>query len=149
MNYPALLAEVQTDPTNKGYAAYLPSQPGHVVDLLNAVGTDQLIKSLPTNIGMAWAAAGPYARIVDAANTANHPCRASCLVVMDTFKCQMPINMEYPTIQAMFTGWVTAGVITQAEKDDLVNQSKQYVSRAEFLGFGVVTEADLRQAGVV
>ena len=36
--------EIDNDPTGKGYAAFLPDQPGHVVELLNEQ-TETMVKS--------------------------------------------------------------------------------------------------------
>lgn len=147
-NLTALKSEVQTDPLAKGYAARLPASPGYVVDMLNAP-VHTMVKPIHSTTAQAWAAGGPFSAIVDASNNATHACRASCLVIRETFASGVDIHMERTDVQQMLTAWVTAGVCTAAQRDDLVSRATQPASRAEVLGFGTVTEADLRAAGVV
>jgi hypothetical protein len=144
----ALCNEVAADPTHKGYQTHLPSSPGLVVDLLNAL-TETKVKAITTSAAKTWAAAGPYAGIVDASNTAGHSARASCLVIRDAFASGDLIHLDDPSLQNLFAAWVTAGVITQAQHDALIAIATQPASRAEVLGLPFVTEHDLIAAGVV
>lgn len=142
-----LCTEVSTDPMHKGYQSHLPSSPGLVVQLLNTP-VHAKVKSITTSAAKTWAASGPYAAIVDAANMAGHPARASALVVRDAFASGDPIHLEDPNIQALFTNWIAANVITQAQHDALIAMATQPASRAEVLGLPFVTEQDLIAAGV-
>jgi hypothetical protein len=142
-----LSSEVTADPLTLGYQSHLPSSPGLVVQLLNTP-MHMKIKSVTTSAAKTWAASGPYAAIVDAANMAGHPARASALVVRDAFASGDPIHMEDPNIQALFANWITANVITQEQHDALIAMAMQPASRAEVLGLPFVTEQDLIAAGV-
>lgn len=142
-----LAHEVANDPLGKGYQQHLPLSPGQVVDLLNAQ-TETMVKPIPSSSAKVWAAAGPYAGIVDAANLADHPCRASCLVVRETFKSGDDIHLDQPEVLAMFDAWVATNVITQAEHDALLARATAAASRAEVLGLPAITEYDLIEAGV-
>lgn len=144
----ALAAEIAADPAAKGYALLLPTSPGAVVDKLNAP-TETMVKAIHSTTAQAWAATGPYSAIVDASNNVNHPCRASCLVIRDTFASGVQIHLERSDMRGMLDAWVTFDVCTAAQRDDLLSRATQPASRAEVLGLPVVAEADLRAAGVV
>jgi hypothetical protein len=140
--------EISNDPKGLGYALHLPDSPGLVIDLLNML-TDTALGPLRSTTAKAWAANGPYARIVDASYDASNPCRASCLVIRDSFACGDSIHVEDPELQAMLAVWVQHGVATQTEVDALYARAQQPVSRATKLGLGEVSVCDLIEAGVV
>ena len=143
-----LHAEVTNDPKGLGYVACLPHAPGHVVDLLNSLA-DKAVGPLRSTTAKAWAARGPYARIVDASNDPGHPCRASCLVIRESFACGDMIHVEEADLRDMLSGWVNHGVATQAEVDALYALALQPTSRTQILGLPVPTVSDLIAAGVV
>lgn len=134
--------EIHLDPKAKGYMALLPESPGTVADMLNAQ-TETMVKAIRTTTGQAWAAGGPYAAIVDASNTVGHPCRASCLVLRESFSSGVDIHMERADVQSMFAGWVTGGLITTAQRDDLFAKATQPASRMEVLGLPPATILDV------
>jgi len=140
-----LKSEIQSDPIRLGYSACFPASPGHAVELIN-LPMQTMIKPITAAVAMTWAASGPYAAIVDAANTANHPFRASCLVIRETFAAGLDIDLQHPEIQAMFAGWLAATLITQDQHDALMTVATQPASRAEVLGLDYVTESDIRLA---
>lgn len=144
----ALAAEVAGDPTSKGYALLLPASPGSVVDKLNTP-TETMVKMIRSTTAQAWAATGPYSAIVDASNNVNHACRASCLVLRDTFASGVDIHLERSDMRGMLDAWVATGICTADQRADLLTRATQPASRAEVLGLPVVVEADLRAAGVV
>jgi hypothetical protein len=139
------IAVLENDPKGNGYAEYLPHDPAKVVGMLNEL-TEMMVRPLRSTTAKAWAAAGPYAKIVDASNDTEHPCRASCLVVRDVFASGDPIHIEEADIQGMLAAWVQTGICTQTEVDDLVNRAKQPASRAEFIGFPNPTARDVLDA---
>lgn len=141
----ALRTELSADPKARGYAVYKPDAPGMVLHLLNEQ-SDSMTKAIRSSTAQAWAAAGPYAAIVDASNNATNPCRASCLMLRDTLVSGVDIHLELPDVQSMFSAWVSAGVITQAQHDALYAKADQPASRAEVLGIFGVTEDDVRVA---
>jgi hypothetical protein len=140
--------EVINDPKGRDYVAHLPDSPGLVADMLNAM-SDSMVGPLRSTTAKAWAATGPYAAIVDASNNAAHPCRASCLVIRDSFSCGDPIHLESPDLQQMLAAWVAAGICTQVQVEDLYGRAMQPASRAQVLGLPAVTVYDLIDAGVV
>lgn len=142
----ALAAELTIDPLSKGYAALLPASPGAVVDKLNAY-TETMVKMIHSTTAQAWAATGPYSAIVDASNNASHLCRASCLVIRDTFASGVDIHLERNDMRTLLDAWVSTSLITATQRDDLLSRATQPASRAEVLGLPGVTEADLRAAG--
>jgi hypothetical protein len=144
----ALKSEIAGDPLGLGYAAHLPASPGLVVDLLNAA-TQSMLGPLRSTTAKAWAAAGPYAAIVDASTNVTHPCRASCLVIRDSFACGDPIHVEDPELQGMLNAWVTAKICTQAQVDTLYARAMQPASRAQVLGWPTIEIRDLVAAGVI
>ncbi|HEX5126509.1 MAG TPA: hypothetical protein VFW00_07190 [Rhodocyclaceae bacterium] len=137
-----LHSELSADPSGKGYAALLPASPGSVVDLLNAP-TETMVKAIKTTTAQAWAATGPYSAIVDAASNLQHPCRASCLVLRDSFASGVDIHLERADMQNMLAGWVSASLITAAQRDDLVSRATQSASRMEKLGLPAATINDV------
>jgi hypothetical protein len=128
-----LAEELKNDPTGKGYAAHLPDDPQRVVELLNNP-TETAIGPLRSTTAKAWAAAGPYARIVDASNDVSNPCRSSCLVIRESFACGDPIHLEDSRLQSMLSAWVAYGIATQAEVNNIYQLATQPVSRADVLG---------------
>lgn len=141
--------EISNDPAGLGYAAHLPDSPGIVADLINNVKTDTMLGPLRTTTAKAWAAHGPYAKIVDASNDVNHACRASCLVIRDSFACGDPIHIEDAGLQAMLDMWVQHDVATQAEVDALYQLATVHASRGEKLGLGIVTAYDITAARAI
>jgi len=145
MDATLLRNEVQNDPTSKGYMTFWPDSPGMIVEMLNAP-TEFMVKAIKTTTAQAWAATGPYAGIVDAANDVNHPCRASCLVVRETLSSGVDIHLERVDVQQMLLAWVATGVCSEAQRQDLLNRALQPASRMEVLGLPPASEADLRIA---
>ena len=141
----ALRSELQGDPKARGYAQFIPDAPGMVVQLLNEP-VDTMVKAIKSTTAQAWAAAGPYASIVDAGNDLTHPCRSSCLMLRDTLVSGVHIDIPADDVQSMLAAWVATNVITQAHSDDLHARATAPASRAEVLGLGVVTENDVRTA---
>lgn len=141
----ALRDELLSDPMGIGYAAWLPDSPGTVADLINAM-TQRLVKAISIETAQIWAATGPYANIVDASNNPQHPCRASCLVVRQTFAAGLTIHLEHADVQTLLSAWVASGICTQAQHDDLMGRAMQPASRAEVLGLGRVSIYDIIEA---
>jgi hypothetical protein len=141
----ALRAELTDDPAGRGYARFLPDDPSRVVELITApIAT--MTGPLRTTTAKAWAARGPYARIVDASNDAEHACRASCLVIRDSFACGDPIHIEDPDLQFMLAMWVQHGVATQQEVDALYALAQAPASRADKIGIPAPSARDIIDA---
>lgn len=152
VNLAALKTEVTTDPLSWGYGALLESSPGVIVDMLNDSTKRTAVQAIPANLAMIWAAGGPYAHIVDNANNPASPVRASCMVVQTALVADKMIDLQNPTIRAMFDAWEAAGVISSIDHSNLLAMATQPANRVLEMGIvdGVadtgVTEADLRAA---
>jgi hypothetical protein len=145
-----LANEIKTDPIGIGYTHLLttPLGPGHVAEAMNAP-TQLMLQAIESDVIMLWSASGPYANIVDAANNSAHPCRASCLVIKDKMQSGQYVHIEIQGIQDIFTSWVAAGVITQAQHDALMSLAMQPASRCQVLNIPPVNCDDLLKAGIV
>lgn len=140
-----LTSELHGDPKTKGYAAHLPDDPQRVIELLT-VQDDTMVGPLRSTTAKAWAAKGPYARIYDASLNASHLCRASCLVIRDSFSCGDMIHLEMQEMQDLLTAWVSTNVATQAEVDDLYRLATVPASRIEVLGIPTPSARDIIDA---
>jgi hypothetical protein len=140
-----LASELKNDPAGLGYAAHLPDDPTRVVELMTAQITT-ITGPLRSTTAKAWAAAGPYARIYDASLDASHPCRASCLVIRESFSCGDLIHLEDPRLQAMFAKWAENNIITDAEYAELYELAKVPASRVDVLGILTPTNRDITDA---
>lgn len=137
-----LRAELTNDPVGRGYNAHLPDDPARVVDLITEpVAT--MTGPLRSTTAKAWAAEGPYARIFDASMDLNNPCRASCLVIRESFACGDPIHLEDARLQGMLALWIQHGVATQQEVDTLYALAQIPASRADKLGIPAPTARDI------
>ena len=141
----ALRAELTNDPKRRGYGAHLPGDPARVIELLMA-STETMLGPLRSTTAKAWAARGPYARIVDASNDTEHACRASCLVIRESFACGDMIHVEEADLQDMLSAWITHGVATQAEVDALYALAMQPASRGEVIGVPAPSARDIIDA---
>ena len=138
--------EIDNDPTGKGYAAFLPDQPGHVVELLNEQ-TETMVKSrmitargiMSDYPGGAALAAGVLDKLEAAA--ASIP---ALKWAMGFLKTTDGLDIGHSATQGMITQLATATVITSDEADKLKALALQPASRAEVLGLPVITEQILR-----
>jgi hypothetical protein len=83
---------------------------------------------------------------VDASNDANSPCRASCLVIRDSFACGDEIHVEDPRLQGMLASWVAEGIATDAEVANLYELAQVPASRADILGLRAPTSREIIEA---
>jgi len=88
--------------------------------------TEAGYKPITVGSAMLWAAGGPRVRIQAASTDSQQPeaIRASCQVFLDLIVSgsESLIHTEETAIESMFDGWLTAGVITQAEHDAVYGQ---------------------------
>lgn len=144
----ALVDEVITDPTGRGYAAFLPGDPWHAAQLLNAP-TETMVGAVTAAQALTWAAPRAYAAIVDAASDRLNPVRSCCLVVRDTVLANNDISLQLPAVQGLLQSLVLGGVVEQSEADALIYIATRPASRAQVLGLGTVSVDDLRNAGII
>jgi hypothetical protein len=138
--------EITNDPTGKGYAAFLPDQPGHVVELLNAP-TETMVKSrLITARGiLSGYPGGPMvaAVVLDKLKAATSTISALGWA-FDFLKTPEGLDLGDPATQGMLDTLATAEVITTEESANLKALAIQPASRAEVLGLPYVDEEMLR-----
>jgi hypothetical protein len=159
MDYVALKTEVQTDPASLGYGALLPDCPGLVVNLLN--GISPTVKCLKPRFVTARTILKECAgggTLLDALERAvvgapvapvNTELQSSIKWALKFLGQDSGLDVGTTSTQTLIGYCVATGVLTQAQGDSLVAMGMQLCSRAEQLGFGNVSEADLRIAGVI
>jgi hypothetical protein len=133
--------EIDDDPLGKGYAALLPGQPGHVVDLLNAVTETKVKTRMITARGiLSDYPGGPTgaATVLDKLDTAAPGIPA--LKWAWAFIKGEGLDIGHAATQGMLDTLATAGIITATEATNLKALAIQPASRAEVLGLPPVTE---------
>lgn len=125
-----------------------------IAEILNAPSSPGL-KPISVGSAMLWAATGPRVRIAQAANDAQRPeaVRASCQTFLDLLVSGTSslVHTEETEIRALFDGWLSVGIITQTEHDqvyglnglaaDLIPQSTKLIGQT-------VTYTDVQEARV-
>ncbi|SEN71108.1 hypothetical protein SAMN05216404_106158 [Nitrosospira multiformis] len=137
--------EIDNDPTGKGYAAFLPDQPGHVVALLNALTETKHKARMITARGiLSDYPGGPVAAalVLDKLEAAA-PSVPALKWAFGFLKTAEGLDIGHPATHGMIDQ-LTPGVITTEEADNLKSLSLQSASRAEVLGLPYVTEEMLR-----
>lgn len=145
MDLLALKTELTTDPAGIGYAAFLPDPLGEVERLLNE---RTLSASRPRfitarTILAECGAAGPG--ILDALEAAAAG-NSAVKWAVKFLSQDSGIDVGHPNTQAMIDSLATGGALTTDQATALKNLAHQPVSRADVLGFGTVTVADIRAA---
>ncbi|MCA1596096.1 MAG: hypothetical protein LC772_06695 [Chloroflexi bacterium] len=149
----ALHTEITTDPAAIGYAPWLAAKDYDAVARILNQQNPAWVKKAP-QIAMSdvldWAAAGPIGAITDASTNVTSPVRNICLAALRMFNgTQVALDVSRTDVQNMLGALVSAGTITQAQHDALMNlQNITGASRAEVLfGAGVsVTGYDVERA---
>jgi hypothetical protein len=143
MDYSLLKSEIQTDPTNKGYAQFLPDSPGRVVELLNAQ-TEQMTKSRFVTARTILAECALGVSILDKLESTTNSISAVKWAVK--FLGQDGVDVGHLATQEMIDNLVLGGVLTTTEATQLKNMAVQQASRSEVLGLGFVHDSDVRDA---
>lgn len=140
----ALYNELTTGPLSSEIAQYITSgNDGAIFDILNR-------KDIPVNSSVnintfaIWCAStGMRASIQDQANNVNSPLRSIALTLLDLLQGNLnppALDLSNSINVAMVEAWVTAGLLTSVQRDELLNLSKKLISRAEQLGIVVTIE---------
>jgi len=142
MNYSALKAEIQTDPTNLGYSEYtaVGSDAG-VAYLLNQP-TETLISIPSLSKGEFLLGIAPAGQSLLSASDA---IQKKWNWYLGLAQASETINLSHPTIQALLSEIVSDGLLTQEQVDAF---TKRQATRAEVL-FGyatVITASDVSVA---
>lgn len=138
--------EITNDPAGKGYAAFLPDQPGHVVELLNALTETKHKTRMITARGiLSDYPGGPVAAalVLDKLEAAA-PSVPALKWAFGFLKAAEGLDIGHPATQGMIDQLATASVITAEEAEKLKSLSLQPASRAEVLGLPYITEELLR-----
>lgn len=144
--------ELANDPMGIGYAQWLPDSPGMVVQLIN-MPSFAMIKSLMMSERgiLAQYPDGPVAAdaVLTKLDTFAQTQHALASVVKRALRFlgdPEGIDMGSPATQSMLDAVQQAGVLTADETTKLKALAMQPASRAEVLGLGVVTEAQVVEA---
>jgi hypothetical protein len=144
MNYAALKAEIETDPTGKGYAAHLPNGVGEIGKLLNAQ-TEQTTASRMVTARAILAECQNGAQILDKLEAA----AASNSAVKWAVKFlgqDAGVDVGHPATRAMIDQLVTATALSTVDGNQLKAMAAHTASRAEIIGVGYVHDSDVRDA---
>lgn len=137
--------EIDNDPTGKGYAAFLPDQPGIVVDLLNAQTETKLSLVTKTEFTLWSVETGMLAVIEDVSQDQASPLRSSALAMRYVLLgASSGIDFANPKNVQTLDAWEALGKLLTADKDKLLAVAMKPASRAEVLGLKPVDEEMLR-----
>lgn len=137
--------ETTNDPTGKGYAAFLPDQPGRVVDMLNAQTETKIKARMITARGiLSDYPGGPAAAalVLDTLEAAA-PSIPALKWAFGFLKTPEGLDIGHAATQGMIDQ-LSPGIITAEEAANLKALAVQPASRAEVLGLPHVTEEMLR-----
>lgn len=147
-----LADELRDDPLGLGYAQHLPQAPGMVVQLLNAPSFSLVKPLMLSERGLlAHYADGPVAAdaVLSKLEAFAQTSHALASVVRRALKfLGTPEGMDIgsPTTHAMLDALQAANALTADEVTKIKAIALQPASRAEVLGLGVVTEAQVVEA---
>jgi hypothetical protein len=137
--------EIANDPTGKGYAAFLPDQPGHVVGLLNAATETKLGLVNRTEFTLWAVETSMLAAIEDESQDPTSPLRSSALAMRYVLLgASSGIDFANPKNVQTLDAWVALNKLSAANKDSLLAVATKPASRAEVLGLSTVNEEMLR-----
>jgi len=137
--------EIDNDPAGKGYATFMPDQPGRVVDMLNALTETKIKTRMITARGiLSDYPGGPAAAavVLDKLEAATEVIPA-LKWAFGFLKTPEGIDIGHPATQGMI-GQLSPSVITPEEAANLKALAIQPASRAEVLGLPRITEEMLR-----
>ncbi len=140
----SLKSELENDPLNRGYAAFIGNAPGVLADMMNARVYTMVKEKFVNARGVLAAHGAAGADIIEALNNAS----ASNVTIKWAMKFvsqDSGIDVGHPNTQALLDA-VVPSVLTQAQADMIKNMAIQPASRAEVLGLGYVFERDVQAA---
>jgi hypothetical protein len=141
----SLQSELQNDPLNRGYAAFISDAPGVLAEMMNAriysMAKEKFV-SARTVLAEHGVAGAQILDKLESASSSNSAVKwAMRFVTQDA-----GIDIGHPTTRSLLDSMIPAGVLTQAEVNLLKDMAIQPASRAEILGIGYVNEQDVRTA---
>jgi hypothetical protein len=140
----ALLDELTNDPLSRGYAQYIPDNPGMLAVMLNAPDYSMVKMRFVTARAVLAEHGAAGAAVLDKLDAAGAN-DSSVRWAMKFVTADPGIDIGHATTRTLLNGLVPT-VMSQQEADILLNMAIQPASRAEVLGIGVVTAADVQAA---
>lgn len=135
--------ELLNDPLGIGYSKLDDVSCSTVLNKRNR----NVINTITKSEFIIWAAQGPMAVIEDTALTIGHPLRASALALRAfIYGNSEVLDLSNGGIKTLLSGWIQAGLITQAEYIALKELATHKISRAEELGMGFIHASQVRDA---
>ncbi|HET8685471.1 MAG TPA: hypothetical protein VFM18_02260 [Methanosarcina sp.] len=140
-----LKQEIQNDPKKMGYLNFLPDSPGHVADLLNAKTQSGLVpryvnaRTVLAELGLLGVS------ILEALRMASFTVPV-VYWILPFVQMESGVDVGDPFSQQMIDYLVSTEKLTLEQGTALKNMAIQPMSRAEQLGLGVVTSADIINA---
>lgn len=139
----SLQSELQNDPLNRGYAAFLPDAPGVLADMMNARIYTMVKEKFVTARGVLAAHGSAGAAVLDKLETL--AASNSEVKWAMRFVTSDGIDVGHANTRTLLDALVPA-VLTQVEADLIKNMAVQPASRAEVLGLGYVFQHDVQAA---
>ena len=136
--------ELNNDPLARGYAQYIPDNPGALAQMMNAADYTMVKTKFVTARGVLAEYGEAGASVLDKIDAAGAS-DSAVKWAMKFVTSEPGIDVGHPTTRSLLNGMVPA-VLTQAEADMLLNMAIQPASRADVLGLGYVTAADVQTA---
>lgn len=136
--------ELNNDPLARGYAQYIPDSPGTLAQMMNAVDYTMVKTKFVTARGVLAEHGSAGAAVLDKIDAAGAS-DSAVKWAMKFVTSEPGIDVGHPTTRSLLNGMVPV-VLTQAEADMLLNMAIQPASRADVLGLGYVTAADVQTA---
>lgn len=136
--------ELTNDPLLRGYAQHIPDSPGVLAGMMNSLDYTMVKMRFVTARAVLAEHGSAGAVVLDKIEVAGAS-DSAVKWAMKFVTSEPGIDVGHPTTRSLLNGMVPA-VLTQAEADMLLNMAVQPASRAEVLGIGYVTAADIQAA---
>ncbi len=145
----SLKQELDTDPLGLGYSTFKPDSPGSVIALLSYINYSAVKPLLLSERGILEKYAdGPVAADavltkLEVFSASGHPLASVVKRALKFLAQAEGLDMGSAATQGMLSMLAAGGVITEDEATKLKNLALQPATRAQVLGLGIVTEADV------
>lgn len=132
-----LINELLTGPLAAELAPFIAARNDDTITAILNRKDIEVYSTLSANDFAIWAAStGLRAVIEDHANNAQSPLRSIALTLLDLLKGNLERSLDFgiPANVTMLEAWVTAQAITANQRDELLQMSKELISRADQIG---------------
>ena len=135
-----LNAEIENDPKGKGYAAFLPDQPGYAINLLNAPTETKLDTVSRTDLTI-WSVETDMLKVIeDESQDKTSPLRSSALAILHVLLgSSSGIDLSNPKNMAVLNAWEQLGKLTTEHKNMLISYGAKLASRCDVLKLPYMT----------